>query len=283
MKRILLILLVCTMLFGSTTCFSSCDLIKNNKGEPIVLENVGESKDKIDELSAYLRRLNGLINPNSVNLEDKIEWVKNDVDQALHVAFDPKDYYFICAYYNANHNEDEYCCVNEYTWVAFYKQNDITEQYENKNFVVAFQINKTKFVKDIVYRKADTPEFEHFLVYIPVFEEGINIADEILFDETYIYFRGVEFENKDYILDSTQERFHELSIVPCVKYKGKYYIKQETKIGYGNPIDLKPKFGKYYDDLMEIMITNKYTEEIEGKTYYYGLFEINEFAKKFWK
>ena len=278
MKKLILILLACAMLMSCIVCFVSCD-----KKEPVLLEKDGEGEETIYELSTYLRRISASINPRGINFENKIEWVRNSSTQALHVAFDPKDYYFVCAYYNSDHNEDKFCCVNEYTWVMFYEENDITEHYENNNLVAAFQINKAKFVKDIVSKRSVTPEFEHFLVYTPQFKDGINIADALYCGETYIYFRDIDFEGKDYILDSIQKQFHELTIVPCTKYKGKYYIKQEMQIGYQNPIDLKPEFGKYYDDLMEIMITDKYTEEIDGKTYYYGLFDIKEFTKTFWK
>ena len=276
MKKLILIILVLAILMGCIGSFASCD-----KKDPVVLSREGKEQKIIKGLSDYLFRLNSLINPTSSNFEDKINSVHGSGSQALHVAFDSKDYYFVCAYYNSDHSEDKYCCLYKYTWVMFYGQNDITEHYENKDFVVAFQINKAKFVKDIVNKSADTPAMEHFSVYSPEFRNGVNVSDPLCCDESYIYFRSSEFGEEDYILDSSENRFHEYSVMPCVKYKTKYYIAQETKVGYQNEKDLTKEFGEYYDDLMEMIITDKYTEEINGKTHYYGLLDIKEFSKKF--
>ncbi len=280
MKRFILILLVCVMLIG---CLSSCGT--TNK-EPVELSREGKDQEIVIGLSDYLRRLHSSINPGDGRLERKIDGVKNGSRQALHVAFDPKDYYFVCAYHDLEHEHNEkYSCCNEYnyTWVKFFDKEDITESYNGLQLVAAFQINKAKFVKDIVSKRAETPEFEHFIVYTPEFENGINVADAVHYDESYLYFRSYEVEKGDYIIDSTDEWFDYLHATPCVKYKGKYYIKQVTKIGYQNPKDLEEEFGEYYDELTEIMITDKYTEEIDGKTYYYGLFNINKFSRKILK
>ena len=279
-KKFILVLFVCVMLIG---CFVSCDPIDK---ESVELSREGKDQDIVIGLSHYLSRLDASINPGDGRLVRKIDGVKNESRQALHVAFDPKDYYFVCAYHNPDHEHDEkYSCCNEYnyTWVKFFDKEDITELYNGLQLVASFQINKAKFVKDIVSKRADTPEFEHFLVYTPEFENGLNVADAVHYDETYLYFRSYEVEKGDYIIDSTDEWFDYLHATPCVKYKGKYYIKLVTKIGYQPQKKFEFEFGEYHDELMDIMITDKYTEEIEGKTYYYGLININKFVKKILK
>ena len=153
-----------------------------------------------------------------------------------------------------------------------------------KKLVVAFQINKAKFVRDIVNRSADTIEMEYYSEYSPEFVDGVNVADEIYCDQTYIYIKSTDWLFGDYLLDICDDKYYNnIGKWPCVKYKGAYYIKQVTKVGYQSENDLTREFGEYYEELMEIMIVDKYTEQVGQKTYYYGLFNINKFARKILK
>lgn len=280
MKKIILIMFISVMILSGIVCLVSCD----NK-EPVVMRDGEMDQVIIKTLSQFLdRKHSSGVNVGGKTVEERIDSVKNN-KQALHVAVDPKNYYFVAVYHDPVHEHtDGYSCCRpyNYTWVKFFDKEDITEYYGDLTFVAAFQINRAKFVKNIINKKSDTIEIEHYSTYLPEFKSGVNVADALYRDETYICFGSGNF-SETYYLTSTEEYYHKVNKWPCTKYKGKYYIKQEMQIGYQNPINLKPKFGKYYDDLMEIMITDKYTEEIDGKTYYYGLFDIKEFSKKILK
>ena len=281
MKKLILIMFISVMILSGIVFLVSCD----NK-EPVVMRDGERDQVIIKMLSQFLDRKHSSsgVDVRSKTVEGRIDSVKND-KQALHVAVDPKNYYFVAVYHDPVHEHtDDYGCCRpyNYTWVKFFDKEDITEYYDDLEFVAAFQINRAKFVKDIINKKSDTIEIEHYSTYLPEFKSGVNVADALYRDETYICFDSGNF-SETYYLTSTEKYYHKVNKWPCTKYKGKYYIKQEMQIGYQNPIDLKPEFGKYYDDLMEIMITDKYTEEIDGKTYYYGLFDIKEFTKTFWK
>lgn len=71
--------------------------------------------------------------------------------------------------------------------------------------------------------------------------------------------------------------------IPCILLDNKYYI---TRVTYsihanGNKDEgyLKGDFGTYYDALMGIMDTTKYSvTATQGRTDYYGLIEINDFV-----
>ena len=103
-------------------------------------------------------------------------------------------------------------------------------------------------------------------MYTPKFENGVNVADKLYCDVSYINFSSKDFRiNSEYILDTTEGRYYKLDDLICKKIKGRYYILQETKVGYKER-NLESTFGSYYDELMEIMITDKYTEEKDGKT-----------------
>ena len=274
MKKFILILLVCVMLVGCLTCFTSCSR------RPVELSQDSD-KDIISALCSYLQEPNKVTEVfKDSSLESKIDSVKNGSFQALHVAISPNNYYYICGYYTSDHIENGYCCAAKYTWVKFFNKENIQEYYGEEKFVVAFQINKAKFVRNITSIWAKTPKFEHFLMYTPEFKNGVNIADKIYCNVSYVHFSSKAYEkNTKYILDSSDEANHHLQTLPCEKINGKYYILQETKVGYKER-NLESEFGIYYDELMEIMIVDQYSEKQGRKTYHYGLINVNEFGKK---
>ena len=62
---------------------------------------------------------------------------------------------------------------------------------KDKKIVVAFQINKALFVRDIASKKAIIPRVEHFQMYEPIFEEGVNTNAHIVFEEEFICFHSI--------------------------------------------------------------------------------------------
>ncbi|MBQ8414507.1 MAG: hypothetical protein IJX58_04590, partial [Clostridia bacterium] len=76
-----------------------------------------------------------------------------------------------------------------------------------------------------------------------------------------------------------------LNEISCVHLDGRYYIALELynvgvdgkRYDYDNSWNL----GEYYDSMMEIMITGRYSQIMSsGSMRHYGLFDIDEFVNK---
>ena len=129
MKKLILILLACVMLIG---CFVSCDAIDK---EPVELSREGKDQEIVSTLIQHMQRKTGFVDAVDLPMSHEIEEVKAGTSQAIHVAFNPRDYYFVCAYHNAAHEHvDDLSCCKEYnyTWVKFSRKEDITKQYNGK-------------------------------------------------------------------------------------------------------------------------------------------------------
>ena len=243
-----------------------------------------ENEGLISTLVEYLQNIFTAYDMPPTSFAIKIDDIKKG-DQPLLVQFNPKEYYFVCGYYNATHKYSEYedrefCCVTEYTWVKFENETDIQEYYSGKKFIVAFQINKSLLVKDILSDESTVPHMEHFQKYETLFENGKNVNASIDFDKTFIYLNS---SNKSEIYHSVNIFNHEWITLPCVEVEGELYITHKTHTvrenGNTTYVDLKEKFGEYYDALIEIMKTDKYSNtDKNGKTSHYGLFNIEEFV-----
>lgn len=287
MKKLILILLTCAMLVG---CLVSCKKGNRygnesenpplNDNDPIRLTDSGKDYEIVSELKSYLDNLNGITDTSSTILKRQIDKVKQGYARAFHVIYDPAKYYFVGAYFNPvdGHEETNYCCASKYTWVKFQNENELLESYENMHFVVAFQINKAFKVEQFESWSFLNPTFEHYLMYEPNFIDGVNANDAMPFNESVVYFDSTYYGEKDYILESINEKTHFLYNVPCVEIDGKYFMMQEIQIGESKK-DLEIVFGQYYNDLMAIMIVDAYSESKNNVIYRYGLFDIEEFAK----
>ena len=267
MKRFILILLTCAMLVGCITCFAAC-----NK-EPVEISVEENYWDIINVLCTHIRNVRAMpsINYGDLSRSRSIDSVRDGKAQALHVAVDPNKYYYICGYYNSDHYNEEtiLCCGAKYTWVKFNKKDEITEYYGEKKLIAAVQVNKARFIRDITSILARTPKYEHFLIYTPEFQDGVNVADAIYCDISYIDFCS---KDEKYVLYSSEIKLHEKYTMPCVKYKGKYYIEENSNKGY-----LESTYRDYYDDIKEIINSDEY--EKKG----YGIISIREFVNKILK
>ena len=290
MKKFILILLTCAMLIG---CLASCNILDpqsnaqpepepNNNGldkHPPIEDN---NNDLISILSDYLKRLYISYDmPPTPTLDEEIDDIKNG-KQALLVEFIASDYYFICCYYESDHDEHNYCCVDKYTWAGFENAVDILEYYDDKKIIAAFQINKAYSVTDIVNDETKVSSFEHFELFEMEFEGGYNINKAIDFSKTLVYLN--ENYDTDTIFYSTSVYNNDWFTIPCIKLDGGVYLKIHTHCDYYGDlsyIDLDYEFGKYYDSIIDIMYTDKYsTTASNGEViYYFGLIEINDFVE----
>lgn len=260
-------------------CFSGCEIPSDNdKNSPTVLQ----SQDAlVCSLIEYLQDLFVSHDMPGTSTATKIDEIKNG-KQALHVAFNKSECYFVCAYYNYGHNDEakDYCCVTDYTWVKFNDANEISEKYNDLSFIVGFQINKASSVTDIINKDAKVPSIQHFQEYVPDFNNGLNSNDAISFDVSYIYLNSTSDIT---MYHSTLAYDNVLKTFPCVFINGQYYISVELYTVYPDGSrsnnDIIGDFGVYYDALVTIMDTTSYSliDEKE-RTMFYGIIGINDFS-----
>ena len=162
----------------------------NNKGGdmPVVEGELDKSSDLVVTLVAYLDQYMTEYDLIGRTFAQKVDDIKNGI-QPLHVVFNPSDYYFVCGYYNSSseYGDIGYRSCNEYTWVGYKNESDVKEYYNDTKWAVLFQINRALTVTDMVSNERQIPDMEHFQIIKPTFENGVNIAAPIVFDETFIY------------------------------------------------------------------------------------------------
>ena len=242
--------------------------------EPVVNNGTELKSDDalVVALVEYLNELEVDHDMPAITTADKMDAIR-DGQQALHVAFDPSKPYFVCAY-SADGQQS-----GEYTWLKYANVGDITKEYEDLQMALAFQINPSLFVKDIMTEDATVPTMEHFQPYEPQFNEGLNTKAADTFDETFIYLNSSE-ENAVYY--STTAYDHEWVTVPCTYYKDQYYVSRPcyTLSPDGKRVEIDT-----YADLREHYIaietkTPEYKEVAneDGVITGFGLTEIESFA-----
>ena len=319
MRKIVSIVLLCSLLL---VCFSGCLITNNTNNDkeqnqdttnntnndkeqnqntppntnssenniPAIIEGeLDKNSDLIATLVAYLEQYLTDYDLIGRTFAQKVDDVKNGI-QPLHVAFDPSDYYFVCGYYNSSseYGDIGYMSCDEYTWVGYKSETEIKEYYNDMKWAVVFQINKALTITDIVSNERQIPDMEHFQIIKPIFENGVNIAAPVEFDETFIYLnypncylnRSSQDASRMYYCKSIY--YHPINTIPTVCLNEQYYITKELYTIYadgtrsdGNVIS---DFGKYYDTLVNIMDTTSYSVTDEkGRTNCYGLIEINAF------
>ena len=239
----------------------------DNKGTEIAADDA-----LVIALVEYLNELEVDHDMPAITTADKMDAIR-DGQQALHVAFDSSKPYFVCAYSAGGQKS------GEYVWIKYTDASEITEQCSYLQMALAFQVNPSLFVKDIMTEDAAVPTMEHFQPYEPQFNEGLNTKAADTFDETFIYLNSSE-ENAVYY--STTAYDHEWVTVPCTYYKDQYYVSRPcyTLSPDGKRVEIDT-----YADLREHYIaietkTPEYKEVAneDGVITGFGLTEIESFA-----
>ena len=257
---------------------SETDPVGKNHPETTGTELFAEDSELVKALMKYLDELLWDFELPETSIAIKIDGIKNG-KQPLHVEYKPSDCYFVCAYYDGD--DGDYVHKNEYTWIKFEGTNEIKEYYSGKKIVVAFQINSPSLVADIRNGAESVPNVEHFKVYEPEFDGGMNTKTHDEFERTLIYLNS---SDKSDVYVSESNAYHELYVLPCVYLDGQYYITVYLNTiaagGEQSSADLKWELGGYYDALTEIMIMGKYSvTDNRGTTHFFGLLELGEFAR----
>ena len=253
-------------------------------------ESFVPDEELIEELEYYLYMINADFDmPEELSFSDKIDIIKSG-SQALFLKFAPDDCYYVCGYYrNDKHDHSEnniYCCSEKYTWIGFNDEKKIVEQFGDESFVVAFQLNRVETCFDLLPSDKLVPDVEHIKLFTPNFENGVNIAESLVYDATYIYLNSSDKNTVYYYYDVVSEEHHKLKTIPCIELECQYFIIQRIYPVDDSATDFRlgGSVGDYYDLLMDIMIVGKYSQEDDkGSTWYYGLFEINEFVDTIFK
>ena len=211
--------------------------IKLSHDDDIVL-HLAELLGELDEEVEYPK-----------NTGRKIQEIQSGM-QALLVDFNGAEKYFVCGYYTESHEflSDDFCCRDKYTWVKYDKAEDITEYFENKKCVVAFQIDNASVVKDIISPENEVPKMTHSLKYEPKFENGVNTNQPVAFDEPYIYLN--DSAESEIYHSTSSENTKVNSTMPCIYLDERYYLVFESsyvdKSGEVTVNNLVSDLDKYY-------------------------------------
>ena len=277
MKKFLSFLLLFALLLLT---LSACADSDDGHGKPTVLGE--ESSELISALAEYLESRGWNYEIGETSFAIKIREIKEDGAQPLLVEFDPTNFYYVCGYYK-NTEEDQgpfYRNVSDYVWLRYEKAEDIRETYRGLTCIAAFRLNPASSVADIRPEKEVPPAFEHFAMVNPVFEKGYNTEIFDGFDEPFIYLNSGD---KSRVYYTTIRNLREFRTFDCIRLDGQLFIPvilyHINSDGKRDDRNLEREFDEYYDTLMDIMITGKYTETYAGSVIYYGLFSIEDFAE----
>ena len=263
---------------------------ENNQDDPPTVGEVLNPKTLlVYTLAEYWDNYFASVDTRSTSLPTKFDRIKTE-KQALHVFFDPSNYYYVCGYYNPTHSHNERnCCVWEYNWVKYESETEILEYYDDMKCRVVFQINKEASATDIVSGEKVTANVEYFQLYTPVFVDGINTAACTLFENNFIYLHspdsGILYDN----YDNFYIRIHDNRTLPHVYFEGEYYIsiylntvRPNQAFNIEETLSLRrSSFGEYYDKIIDVMDIEKYSVLCEnGDVKYYGLVSFEDFANR---
>ena len=259
----------------------------NPENPPTVGEELDKNSTLVWVLSDFWTSYDAIIDWNKSSLADKVAKIK-DGTQALHVFFDPSNYYYVAGYYNPTHSyEEKSCCVLEYNWVKYENETQIQEYYNGMKCRVVIQINKELHATNIVSKESTIADLEYIQLYTPLFTDGVNTAAPIVFDTDCFYLRE-DYEGTLYICKDIVYYYNVLLSSVCLD--GQYYMPiLLTRLEKGETLDVekvfsgnsfREEFGEYYDAIRAMMVFNKYSLEYDGKTSHYGLIPMDEFVNE---
>ncbi|MGM9642972.1 MAG: hypothetical protein ACI3XI_07160 [Eubacteriales bacterium] len=301
MNKIISFVLLCALLL---MCFSGCLIRGDSNGEKEPEQEntsdadafegeIDKNSDLVATLVAYLEQYLTDYEIIGRSFAQKINDVKSGI-QPLHVAFDPTDYYFVCGYYNPaeDHFEFGYCCADNYTWVGYKSEADVQEYYNDMKWAVVFQINRALTVTDIISNERKVPDIQHFQIFKPTFENGVNVNDRVVFDDTFIYLNYPNCylnrfsQNTSTMYYCKSIYYHSMNTIPCVCLDGEYYLSFHLYTVYsdgrrGEENDFSYTFGQYYDTLMNMMEKDKYSISGENHINVFATISIRDFLNVF--
>ena len=245
----------------------------------------GLSKNLISRIGTYMFEQTASIYPAPTSFAIKLYQIDEYELQPLLINFNADDYYYACAYYTPTHEYPEseshhFCCADQYIWVRYDSPEQIAEQHDGMNLVCAFQINQTLYCKDIGHEGGLSKDLSYFHRYTPVFENGFNVAPCIEFDQTFIYLNDSNLETAYH---STELFNHMHKSFECVELDGQLYVPlylytEKADGTKSNTADLAQELDSYYDRVMSVMVTGRYSvyNDKNGSIKYYGLIPLED-------
>lgn len=295
MKKILSMLLLCSLLLA---CFAGCTVPKDDEIGSTAAPDGTDTMPPVEHGIVLTQADHELVQAVITFLEEcflyqydlledsltaRLDEIKHRA-QPLHVAVDPTSCYYVCGYYSSPEQEkNNYRHANEYTWVKYTDAHHIPNTYKGLEYVVAVQINPIAFANDLKNPNATVPTMQHMSFYETTFENGLNVADLVAIDLSFVY---LNYNNKmGNLYISSEVPYHESTTVECIKHNGEYMIpvelytkKADGTLGY--QYRLEDEFGAYYDALMPLMKTGEYSVVNKyGTTVFYGLISLDDFAE----
>ena len=256
---------------------------ENDQNNPPVV-NAGELLDKTSDLVVtlvdYLKEYWLQVGKAPLSFANQINEIK-DGTKPLLAIFDSSDYYYVCGYYTLDHAQEGllYCCPKEYTWVRYEEASQIQEYFNEMKCIVAFQINKASNVTNIL-DGTNTFGVEHFQIYKPSFENGVNINPSVTFDQMFVYLHR---SDKEVAYHCTSTYYNHLVTMPCIYFEEEYYfyfyLYQVYPNGERSPdCDYTESFREYHDVLINLMEKDKYSTIHEsGFADFYGIISFENF------
>ena len=237
-------------------------------------KSINLSDNLINKLIIYLKNKFVEYEIGPTSFEIKIDRIKNGED-LMYVEYDNNNYYYACAYLNPAHDFEyiDYCCCDKYIWVGYENENDIQKYYKGNELIVAFQINKASQKIDLLTNNNVDNNVEYYQIYKPLFtNNNYNVSSKIEFNKEFITI--TDFDNDLYFSNNIKESLEYFDII---KLNDKIYFMVFINKIIENEIisenNLNYEFGKYYNELMNIMINVSISPE---NGYNYGLFEIED-------
>lgn len=316
MKKIISILLICSVLLALLTGCSYFDKKDENKDGEVVNGGgtdeapkgipLDKESDVIESIIDYLYNYYSDHDMPSNSLEWKLRRIESEVWRPLEVTFDTFDYYFVCGYDNDPDSNHYYASrAKKCNWYRFDSAEEIPEYYNGEKCAYVFQFNKASSIVNLLEGQSDVPEMEHFLWYEPEFEDGYNAKSPIAYGETIIYlcytdyldymsFSYLKIWDEGTIYYSTSSYDYRWVTIPTVEIFDEKYISlitrqvtQRNGEESGSETGVELHLGEYADAFTDVVEVEKYSIKTEYKsgfeamthTYYYSCILVEDFFK----
>lgn len=253
---------------------------EDSQDEPL-LNELDANSDVVLALNYFLKHRMMQADKGDTTIAYYIDEIKNGARPLL-VDFAYSSCYFVCGYYSpaCEYESLNYCCTDEYTWVEVEKAADIREFYKGQKILVAFQFNIASLVENLACEE-DAPRFENFNMFETKFINGQNVNESDEYDKRWLY-----------IDQSGKSNIYETSFpsaisgydykTGCIYLDGEYYLlfRLWDDQSYNQNYYSTTEFKNYYDDMMSIMIIDKYSIVNEdGSVTNYGLINVRDFVE----
>ena len=263
---------------------------EENKSPSVEGIPVDKESDVIESIFDYLIELHTDHDMLPSILEYKIDYIKQGSRKLLEITFDKSDFYFICGYDNYTGNATNYGVsrAKKCNWYRFDSAEDIPEHYNNEKCAYVFQFNKASSVVDML-EMGNVPMIDHFLWFLPEFEQGYNVKAPEVFDETIIYLcrtdylsvwdEGTVYYNTSlYIYIWPTIRFVEIEGVKYTTILTKE-VTHSTSNQSVREFSPEHELGAYYDYFKDVIEENIYVVDRRNGTDYYSCIKIDDLIK----